>query len=84
MTMKRKLTAVGICICLFGWLNLAGAQEEIFQRGFDLGIGTRALGMGGAYLGVADDYSATFWNPAGLAQIRRLEGFGTLSYLQRK
>ncbi|MCI0695300.1 outer membrane protein transport protein [candidate division KSB1 bacterium] len=82
--MKRKLTAVGIFICLFGWLNLARAQEEVFQRGFELGIGTRALGMGGAYLGVADDYSASFWNPAGLAQIRRLEGFGTLSYLQRK
>ena len=82
--MKRKLTAAGIFICLFGWLNLAGAQEEVFQRGFELGIGTRALGMGGAYLAVADDYSASFWNPAGLAQIRRLEGFGTLSYLQRK
>jgi long-subunit fatty acid transport protein len=84
MNMKRKLTAVGILIGLFGWLNLAMAQEEVFQRGFELGIGTRALGMGGAYLGVADDYSASFWNPAGLAQIRRLEGFGTLSYLQRK
>ncbi|MGH7599376.1 MAG: OmpP1/FadL family transporter [bacterium] len=82
--MKRIFTAVGIFICLFAWLNPAGAQEEVFQRGFDLGIGTRALGMGGAYLGVADDYSASFWNPAGLAQIRRLEGFGTLSYLQRK
>src|ERR1019366_2732722 len=30
-------------------------------------VGSRALGMGGAFVGVADDASATYWNPAGLA-----------------
>jgi long-chain fatty acid transport protein len=30
-------------------------------------IGTRALGMGGAYVGLADDPTAIYWNPAGLA-----------------
>jgi hypothetical protein len=30
-------------------------------------VGTRALGMGGAFVAVADDSSATWWNPAGLA-----------------
>lgn len=30
-------------------------------------LGTRALGMGGAFVAVADDGSAIFWNPAGLA-----------------
>ena len=30
-------------------------------------IGTRAQGMGGAFVGVADDASAVYWNPAGLA-----------------
>jgi hypothetical protein len=30
-------------------------------------LGTRALGMGGAFVGVADDASAVYWNPAGLA-----------------
>ena len=29
--------------------------------------GQRALGMGGAFVAVADDSSATWWNPAGLA-----------------
>jgi hypothetical protein len=29
--------------------------------------GTRALGMGGAFVGVADDGTAIYWNPAGLA-----------------
>lgn len=29
-------------------------------------VGARALGMGGAFVAVADDPSAVFWNPAGL------------------
>jgi outer membrane protein OmpA-like peptidoglycan-associated protein/flagellar hook assembly protein FlgD len=28
--------------------------------------GTRAVGMGGAFVSIADDYSAYYWNPAGL------------------
>ncbi len=30
-------------------------------------VGTRAAGMGGAFVAVADDSSATYWNPGGLA-----------------
>ena len=33
----------------------------------DAPIGVRAAGMGGAFVAVADDASAVFWNPAGLA-----------------
>jgi hypothetical protein len=35
------------------------------QHAFEI-VGTRALGMGGAFVGVADDASAIYWNPAGL------------------
>ena len=34
------------------------------------GIGARALSMGGAFVAVADDSTAVFWNPAGLAQLK--------------
>ena len=30
-------------------------------------LGVRANGMGGAFVGVADDATAVYWNPAGLA-----------------
>ena len=33
------------------------------------GFGTRAISMGGAFTAVADDVSALYYNPAGLAQI---------------
>jgi hypothetical protein len=39
----------------------------------NLGVGARALGMGGAFVGVADDATACFWNPAGLASLTRRE-----------
>jgi long-chain fatty acid transport protein len=31
------------------------------------GVGTKALSLGGAFRGLADDWSASYWNPAGLA-----------------
>lgn len=44
-------------------------------------IGARAIGMGGAYIGVSDDFTAAYWNPAGLAQMKRLEFTGGISNL---
>ncbi|MGQ9477031.1 MAG: hypothetical protein ACUVRH_00840 [Candidatus Bipolaricaulia bacterium] len=35
--------------------------------GFRDGVDARALGMGGAFVAIADSYSATYWNPAGIA-----------------
>jgi hypothetical protein len=32
-------------------------------------VGARATAMGGAYVAVADDASAVFWNAAGIARI---------------
>ncbi len=38
------------------------------------GFGIRAIGMGGAFTGVADDYSALYYNPAGIAQVEGCPG----------
>ncbi len=39
----------------------APARAQVFES-----VGARALGMAGAFVGVADDGTATYWNPAGL------------------
>lgn len=36
-------------------------------------VGSRASAMGGAFIGLADDYSAIYWNPAGITQIKGME-----------
>ena len=50
-----------------GSVSQAGA---LFLR---IPVGARASGMGDAYTAVAEDASATWWNPAGLAFINRTE-----------
>jgi long-chain fatty acid transport protein len=41
-------------------------------NGFNLnGLGSRAQGMGGAYVSLANDFSAVFWNPAGAAGFKQ-------------
>lgn len=39
----------------------------------DIGVGARALGMGGAYTALADDAHSVYWNPAGLARMEKKE-----------
>ena len=35
----------------------------------EIGVGARAMAMGGAYAAVANDVSALYWNPAGIAWV---------------
>jgi hypothetical protein len=37
-----------------------------------IGMGARSVGMGGAYVSLATDGSALYWNPAGLSQTTRM------------
>ena len=64
--------------------TLAMPQEDIFRNGTEFGIGARAIGLGGAYVAVGDDYSASYWNPAALALIRRFEVSGGMTHLIRE
>lgn len=45
------------------------------------GIGAKAISMGGAFRGLADDWTAAYWNPAGLAQLENSELGISLSVL---
>jgi len=52
--------------CLLITLAFIATADPALAQQFEI-VGTRAAGMGGAFVAVADDSSATYWNPAGLA-----------------
>jgi hypothetical protein len=54
-------------------LALAGTTQANFQ---EVELGARAMGMGGAFVAVADDATAVHWNPAGLSQLYGFHAFG--------
>ncbi len=62
--MKKTKTLLAVLTCLI-FLSSFG-----FSNGLNLnGLGARMVAMGGAFVGLADDFSAVLWNPAGLAQL---------------
>ena len=67
------LIAALITTCLLPGSLLAADSEGQAGAYLKLGVGARALGLGGAFTAVADDVTAIFWNPAGIANLDRPE-----------
>jgi len=63
---KRMLIAITICLISVSPV-IAGRYAGDFMA---IGAGVRPLGMGGAFAAIADDGSAIYWNPSGIAQIK--------------
>ena len=69
--MNRTQKVCGLLFLAMAWVLGGWAQRTdgvgsaaFLRRGVD----ARAMGMGGAYVAVAEGYSAMYWNPAGLAR----------------
>ena len=60
----------------------AGAEPngELVSLGKKTGVGARAISLGEAFTAVADDYSALYYNAAGMTQLSRSEVAANLSY----
>ncbi|RPH34626.1 hypothetical protein EHM92_07735 [bacterium] len=89
MKFSQKMLRMSILIAVMMGLcqqyGSAQYKEDALRLGAQgFGVGARALGMGNAYTGVASDFSALYWNPAGLAQARYGEFSFGLSYLNNK
>jgi len=70
-------TLLAVILLIFSLSSQVWAQlvqtVEISSSPNPVGSGARALGMGGAFIGVADDATAASWNPAGLIQLETPE-----------
>jgi tetratricopeptide (TPR) repeat protein len=65
----HSLLVTILCLACF-FFFLPSEAESAFT---ETGLGVRPLGMGGAFVALADDNSAITFNPAGLGQIGRTE-----------
>jgi len=84
-----KGSFAGICI-IFLFLGFqadlanGAAMERVEAPSWNpVGSGARALGMGGAFIAVADDATAASWNPGGLIQLERPEISAVGAYFYR-
>lgn len=72
--MRSRLVLAALAVSFLGGAPAEGA--EIFRKVgtagaqfLKIGVGARAVGMGETFVAVADDASAAWWNPAGVARI---------------
>ncbi|UCB52720.1 MAG: PorV/PorQ family protein [Candidatus Zixiibacteriota bacterium] len=83
--MIRRILIATILLAMLASLGATECQAEDGSAGtrsaqfLKLGLGGRAVAMGGAFVGLADDATAIYWNPAGLAGLKDTE----LSFMHR-
>ena len=72
--MRKLLNSFVLLFLLSSITHATGIDDIALKRG----IGVRAAGMGGAFTAIADDGSAVFYNPAGLAETGLTYSYGDL------
>lgn len=74
--MRLVVPPVWFAVALALALAPAAASAAPGDTGFaflKLGVGARAMGLGSAYVALADDPTAIYWNAAGLASIKNTQ-----------
>jgi hypothetical protein len=62
-----------ICISLGQYKSDVSNVGTTAAPFLQIGVGSRAIGMGGAYVATANDASAMYWNPGGMGRLRSVE-----------
>ena len=68
--MSRSILKLLIMVSLIFAQNNVATTSAAF---LEIGPGARSLGMGSAYVSVANDASSLYWNPAGIVNVSRPE-----------
>ncbi len=84
--MSTSRNPIGLAVVLTAALLVLGASAAPAQVSLggqragtasgtflEIGVGARAVGLGEAFVAIANDPSAIYWNPAGLASLQRRE-----------
>jgi hypothetical protein len=73
MPKTRFLVVVAVTLGILSYGCVAVCADSHAAPYLRMGVGARALGMGGAFTAIADDATAAYWNPAGLVKIEHIE-----------
>jgi hypothetical protein len=71
--MYKKSLVIFTILIMFAYEPSSAQDSELNQVGtsmanfLKIGVGARAVSMGGAVVAISNDVSSTFWNPGGLA-----------------
>lgn len=80
-----RLVAALLSLAPIGVIQAQGFDPNTFGGSpTPIGAGARSLGMGGAFVAIADDATANTWNPAGMTQLERPEAALTAGYARRR
>jgi hypothetical protein len=66
---KKSIFFLSFIFLLFSSLSAQTVVGKYAGEFLAIGVGGRALGMGGAHTAIVNDVTAGYWNPAGLARI---------------
>ena len=77
MMLKKNISVILINLLIVSML--AAQTNRVSKSGtsavsfLEIGVGSRAVGMGGAFVAMADDATALYWNPAGISRLGKVE-----------
>jgi hypothetical protein len=73
---RRVFVRIAFAVVMVLLLPLHAEGAQIFEKvgtlggqSLKIGVGARAAAMGDAYVAIADDATAVYWNPAGIARL---------------
>ena len=86
--MKKFISTISLALLLLFFIVPANADTKVTgSSGGDflkvgaagaqflkIGVGARASGMAGAFTSIANDLTSLYWNPAGLADVKKMNG----------
>ncbi len=72
--MRTTVAILAVTVCGFVFQSKAQIPEDALRLSMsNVSAGARAMGMGNAFTGIANDFTAIYWNPAGLGQMDKGE-----------
>jgi len=76
---KRFHISLAVLFLLFGILDGFAERWDVSKNGtaampfLKIGVGARAIGMGETFAAMANDATALYWNPAGIARLKKYQ-----------